>query len=95
MTPAALSRITWTLEDRRAWLAAYEDARRIARVRDRRERAARERHVDCHSVHADVLADRFEENVCAVVDGVIFDTHDPSRDGTRCVYGYFKWEKPL
>lgn len=25
----------------------------------------------------------------AVVDGVIRDTHDPSRDGTRCVYGYF------
>lgn len=25
----------------------------------------------------------------AVVDGVIRDTHDPARDGTRCVYGYF------
>lgn len=27
----------------------------------------------------------------AVVDGVIHDTHDCSRDGTRCVYGY--WSK--
>jgi hypothetical protein len=27
----------------------------------------------------------------AVVDGVIHDTRDPSRDGTRCVYGY--WTK--
>lgn len=26
----------------------------------------------------------------AVIDGVIHDTHDPSRDGTRCVYGYWK-----
>lgn len=26
---------------------------------------------------------------CAVIDGVIHDTHDPSRDGSRCVYGYF------
>ena len=26
-----------------------------------------------------------------VIDGVIHDTHDPSRDGTRCVYGY--WTK--
>ncbi len=26
---------------------------------------------------------------CAVIDGVIQDTYDPSRDGTRCVYGYF------
>lgn len=26
----------------------------------------------------------------AVIDGVICDTHDCSRDGTRCVYGYYK-----
>jgi hypothetical protein len=26
----------------------------------------------------------------AVIDGVIHDTYDPSRDGTRCVYGYFQ-----
>jgi hypothetical protein len=26
---------------------------------------------------------------CAVIDGVIYDTHDPSRRGTRCVYGYW------
>lgn len=25
-----------------------------------------------------------------VKDGVIHDTHDPSRDGTRCVYGYWR-----
>lgn len=25
----------------------------------------------------------------AVIDGVIQDTHDPSRNGTRCVYGYY------
>lgn len=26
----------------------------------------------------------------AMVDGVVHDIYDPSRDGTRCVYGYFK-----
>ena len=26
----------------------------------------------------------------AVIDGVINDTYDPSRNGTRCVYGYWK-----
>ena len=26
----------------------------------------------------------------AVVDGVVIDNHDPRRNGTRCVYGYFK-----
>lgn len=25
----------------------------------------------------------------AMIDGVLYDTHDPSRDGTRCVYGYW------
>lgn len=32
-------------------------------------------------------------HLCAVIDGVVHDTHDPSRGGTRCVYGY--WEPPL
>lgn len=26
----------------------------------------------------------------SVIDGVIHDTWDPQRDGTRCVYGYWK-----
>jgi hypothetical protein len=29
-------------------------------------------------------------HMVAVIDGVIHDTFDPSRDGTRCVYGYYK-----
>ena len=29
-------------------------------------------------------------HLVAVVDGVINDTHDCSRNGTRCVYGYWK-----
>jgi hypothetical protein len=29
----------------------------------------------------------------AVVDGVIYDTHNPDRGGNRCVYGY--WSKTL
>lgn len=28
-------------------------------------------------------------HITAVINGVIHDTYDPSRDGTRCVYGYF------
>lgn len=30
------------------------------------------------------------KHMVAVIDGVIHDTHDPSRNGTRCVYGYYK-----
>lgn len=29
------------------------------------------------------------KHMCAVIDGVLHDTHDCSRGGTRCVYGYY------
>lgn len=29
------------------------------------------------------------KHLVAVVDGVVHDTHDPRRGGTRCVYGYW------
>jgi hypothetical protein len=29
----------------------------------------------------------------AVVDGIIYDTHDCSREGNRCVYGYYLYTK--
>lgn len=35
------------------------------------------------------LVIRCSRHLTAVIDGVIHDTYDPSRDGTRCVYGYW------
>lgn len=35
---------------------------------------------------------RLSKHLCAVIDGMVHDTHDPSRGGTRAVYGY--WRKP-
>lgn len=32
---------------------------------------------------------KVSRHLTAVIDGVIHDTHDCSRAGTRCVYGYF------
>jgi hypothetical protein len=32
---------------------------------------------------------KVSKHLTAVIDGVIHDTHDCSRGGTRCVYGYF------
>ena len=29
------------------------------------------------------------KHLTAVINGVIYDTHNPARGGTRCVYGYF------
>lgn len=31
------------------------------------------------------------KHLVAVIDGVVYDTHDPCRDGTRCVYGYYSF----
>ena len=36
---------------------------------------------------------KLSKHLCAVVDGVINDTHDPSRDETRCVYGYWSYNE--
>lgn len=35
---------------------------------------------------------RVSRHLTAIIDGTIHDLHDPSRNGTRCVYGY--WYKP-
>jgi hypothetical protein len=32
---------------------------------------------------------KVSRHLTAVIDGVLFDTHDCSRGGMRCVYGYF------
>ena len=36
---------------------------------------------------------QLSRHMTAVIDGCIHDTHDPSRGGTRCVYGY--WLPPV
>ena len=35
------------------------------------------------------LIARVSKHYVALIDGVIFDTHNPMRDGSRCVYGYW------
>lgn len=36
-----------------------------------------------------VLIVKVSKHLSAIIDGVIHDTHDPSRAGKRCVYGYY------
>lgn len=36
------------------------------------------------------LVVRLSRHLAAVIDGTVRDTTDPSRGGTRCVYGYWK-----
>lgn len=49
-------------------------------------------HLRADELPAGRLIVRVSKHLCAVIDGVIHDTHDPSRAGTRCVYGY--WSRP-
>lgn len=46
-------------------------------------------HLDADELPEGRIIVRLTRHLAAVVDGVIHDTHDPSRGGTRCVYGYW------
>jgi hypothetical protein len=46
-------------------------------------------HLRADELPAGRLLVQVTKHLTAVIDGVIHDTHDPSRDGTRCVYGYW------
>lgn len=48
-------------------------------------------HLRSDELPAGRLVCRLSGHVVAVVDGVIHDTHDCSREGERCVYGYWKF----
>lgn len=46
-------------------------------------------HLAVGELPAGRLVCRLSRHLVAVVDGVVRDTYDPTRDGTRCVYGYW------
>lgn len=46
-------------------------------------------HLKADELPAGRLVVRCSRHITCVIDGVIHDTHDPSRFGTRCVYGYW------
>lgn len=46
-------------------------------------------HLNADELPSGRIICKVSRHVCAVIDGVIHDTHDPSRDGMRCVYGYY------
>ena len=49
-------------------------------------------HVKAEELPPGRLVLNLSKHFAAFVDGVVRDTEDPSRDGTRCVYGY--WTPP-
>lgn len=49
-------------------------------------------HLRADELPAGRIAVQLSRHVSAVVDGVVHDTYDCTREGTRCVYGY--WFNP-
>ena len=46
-------------------------------------------HLRAEELPGGKLIVRTSKHYVAVINGVVHDTYDPSRDGTRCVYGYW------
>ena len=49
-------------------------------------------HLRAEELPAGRIICQVSKHLVAVIDGIIHDTYDPSRGGTRCVYGY--WMEP-
>ena len=47
-------------------------------------------HLKADELPSGGLVVSLSRHMAAVIDGELHDTHDCSRDGTRCVYGYWK-----
>jgi len=47
-------------------------------------------HLRADELPAGVLIVSLSRHWTTVVDGVVHDTYDPSRDGKRCVYGFWR-----
>jgi len=46
-------------------------------------------HLRSDELPAGTLIVKVSKHLTTIVNGVIHDTHDPSRGGNRCVYGYY------
>lgn len=49
-------------------------------------------HLDANELPRGTIIVSLSKHLTCVKDGVIYDTYDCSRDGDRCVYGY--WREP-
>lgn len=49
-------------------------------------------HLSCEELPAGRLVVAVSKHYTTMIDGIVHDTFDPSRGGTRCVYGYWIFE---
>ena len=48
-------------------------------------------HLKAEELPSGTIICNLSRHVVCVKDGVVHDTHDCTREGTRCVYGYWEW----
>ena len=51
-------------------------------------------HLDPDELPGGALIVQVSRHLTCVVDGILYDTYDCTRDGNRCVYGYYVPETP-
>jgi len=74
---------------KRKWFRDYMEALGFQFVATMRIGSGCKTHLRSEELPKGRLLVSCSKHYTAVIDGVIHDTHDPSRDGTRCVYGYW------
>ena len=47
-------------------------------------------HLRADELPAGRLVVNVSRHMTAIIDGVVYDTYDPTRNGNRCVYGYYR-----
>jgi hypothetical protein len=74
---------------RRKWFSDYMTELGAAWVPTMAIGAGCKVHLSARELPPGRLVVNVSKHLTAVIDGVIRDLHDPSRGGTRCVYGYW------
>ena len=50
-------------------------------------------HLKADELPSGIIICKLSKHLTCVKDGIIYDTYDCSREGTRCVYGYWRMEE--
>ena len=77
---------------KRKWFKDYMAALGFVWVPTMRIGAGCTTHLKADELPSGRLVVSLSRHLAAVIDGTLHDTHDSSRGGTRCVYGYWKLE---
>jgi len=50
-------------------------------------------HLRANELPSGIIVASVSKHITTMIDGCVYDTHNPARGGTRCVYGYWKFNR--